>query len=278
MSIALIFVLQGLHAQVTFQEMTYHQAQEKAKSEGKHLFIDIYTTWCAPCKTLRSNLENSAEFAKATNANFLLVSIDAELEENKAFIRQKGISSFPSVLIISPSLNLELHMVGLQPVVNYIKEIEDFNFPEESRYFALNERYKKGERSTEFIQEYIGVLKKYNKPIVAVANDYFSRVTGDYNILDLQLLIQTISFSIQEDHIKRVTESWEKYKVLAPAETKKIANLYATLKISEYLRTNRTEEARSFVEQNLGLFQFSTGKSDAKQILYFFEGMAAEKI
>ena len=39
---------------VTFFEGTLQAGLEKAKTENKLIFVDCYTTWCGPCKTLKT--------------------------------------------------------------------------------------------------------------------------------------------------------------------------------------------------------------------------------
>ena len=35
---------------VNFEQLTFDEALSKAKAENKLVFMDCYTTWCAPCK------------------------------------------------------------------------------------------------------------------------------------------------------------------------------------------------------------------------------------
>ena len=42
--------------QTNFQKLTLNEACEKAKAEGKMVFVDLYTSWCGPCKVMSSLL------------------------------------------------------------------------------------------------------------------------------------------------------------------------------------------------------------------------------
>ena len=51
----LMFAVCGYMAhaqQVLFQRLTWQEAKDKARAEGKGIFVDVYTTWCAPCKKM----------------------------------------------------------------------------------------------------------------------------------------------------------------------------------------------------------------------------------
>ena len=37
---------------IEFQSLSLKQALDKANKENKHVFIDVYATWCGPCKYL----------------------------------------------------------------------------------------------------------------------------------------------------------------------------------------------------------------------------------
>ena len=42
----------SLVAQTNFRDITYKEALAAAKAEKKLVFIDFYTSWCGPCKTV----------------------------------------------------------------------------------------------------------------------------------------------------------------------------------------------------------------------------------
>ena len=41
---------------IEFFEGTFKEALDKAKLEGKIVFVDAYTTWCGPCKRMSKNV------------------------------------------------------------------------------------------------------------------------------------------------------------------------------------------------------------------------------
>ena len=62
--------------------MTFEQAIEANNKEKKPLFIDVYTTWCGPCKMMDKFTFSDAEVAKILNTNFYPVKLDAEQRED----------------------------------------------------------------------------------------------------------------------------------------------------------------------------------------------------
>ena len=39
-------------AQTDFRHISLDEAAKAAKAEGKLIFIDVYTSWCGPCKMM----------------------------------------------------------------------------------------------------------------------------------------------------------------------------------------------------------------------------------
>lgn len=53
-------------------------AQKAAKKDGKPLMIDVYTSWCGPCRMLDKNTFHDPQTAAYINAHFHPVKFDAE--------------------------------------------------------------------------------------------------------------------------------------------------------------------------------------------------------
>jgi thioredoxin-related protein len=65
--------------------MTFEEAVALNKNEKKLLFIDVYTTWCGPCKMMDKHSFADEEVAKILNNNFYPVKLNAEQRANISF-------------------------------------------------------------------------------------------------------------------------------------------------------------------------------------------------
>jgi len=63
------------------------------QSEGKKILLDLYATWCGPCKMLMPMLESMQ--SKHPDAVFLKMDVD----KNRDFAMNLGIRSVPTVTI-----------------------------------------------------------------------------------------------------------------------------------------------------------------------------------
>lgn len=60
-------------------------AQKAAKKDGKPLLIDVYTSWCGPCRMLDANTFGDKQTADYINANYHPVKFNAEGGEPVVF-------------------------------------------------------------------------------------------------------------------------------------------------------------------------------------------------
>jgi thioredoxin-related protein len=65
--------------------LTFEQAVALNKKEKKQIFIDVYTTWCGPCKMMDRNTFADPVVAAILNKNFYPVKLNAEQREDIIF-------------------------------------------------------------------------------------------------------------------------------------------------------------------------------------------------
>lgn len=65
--------------------LTFEEAVALNKKEKKLIFIDVYTTWCGPCKMMDKFTFSDPEVAPILNRNFYPVKLNAEQRENIMF-------------------------------------------------------------------------------------------------------------------------------------------------------------------------------------------------
>jgi thioredoxin 1 len=86
---------------IQFHKGTWEEAVELAKKEDKVIFLDIYATWCGPCKRLKAYTFSSPEVGEAFNGKFINVALDGEQSEGRMLMQKYGLRSFPSLLFIN---------------------------------------------------------------------------------------------------------------------------------------------------------------------------------
>ena len=97
---------------VNFFEGTWKEALLKAKTEKKLIFLDIYASWCGPCKQLKKYTFANQQVGDYMNANFINVSLDGEKGDGVALADEYKIQAYPTLMLIDSNGNLVMNEVG----------------------------------------------------------------------------------------------------------------------------------------------------------------------
>lgn len=111
---------------IDFFKGTYTEALAKAKEENKPVFLDVYASWCGPCKKLKKTTFKDEEVGEYFNKNFICVAIDGETEEGKAILDKYRVRSYPTLIIADYEGNMRTKTTGfVKPhiLINFGKRI-----------------------------------------------------------------------------------------------------------------------------------------------------------
>lgn len=143
------FAVIGQEKGITFEHgLSWSQIKEKAKKENKFIFIDLFTTWCGPCKYMSATVFPQTKVGDFFNSKFVNAKIqmdktDKDSEEVKAwyeeaerFGKDYKIAAYPTFLIFNPQGELVHRMVGGGDADEFIERSKDALKPE-TQYYAL---------------------------------------------------------------------------------------------------------------------------------------------
>jgi len=60
------------------QDLSWEQIKAKAKGENKYIFIDVYATWCGPCKMMDRDVYPNDIVGAVVNDQFISVKIQMD--------------------------------------------------------------------------------------------------------------------------------------------------------------------------------------------------------
>jgi len=85
---ALLFSFYAFRPQETeaIHWITFQKAVELAQKKPKHIIIDVYTSWCGPCKMMSKNTFENPKIAKYINERYYAVKFDAETFDTVKFV------------------------------------------------------------------------------------------------------------------------------------------------------------------------------------------------
>ena len=118
-SALMVLMVFGIQAQVEFRNVERSEDMDKvwadALTENKPVFVDIYATWCGPCKWLDANVFSMEAAGEYMNKEFINVKMDGESEFGRVFAMKSGLSAYPSLFIFNPEQKLMNMLVGAKP-------------------------------------------------------------------------------------------------------------------------------------------------------------------
>jgi thioredoxin-related protein len=144
-------------SQISFVEGTWEEVLEKAKEENKIIFVDVYATWCGPCKMMAKEVFTQQEVADFHNATFINAKFDADTEIGGAVANQFEVSALPTFLYVDASGALVSKTLGYQEADLFMENgrkasVIAFDFAE------YQVKYELGYRSPEFMAKYLDLL------------------------------------------------------------------------------------------------------------------------
>lgn len=111
-----------LKTAIEFSNSNWDDIVKKAKAENKVIFLDIYATWCGPCKQLKKNTFTDKEVGSFFNANFINATFDAEKGEGKKLAERYLITAYPTMLFINPDGTIREAVVGYRSANQLMRE------------------------------------------------------------------------------------------------------------------------------------------------------------
>ena len=106
---------------VAFIEQDWNLAKQQAKEANKLIFVDVYATWCGPCKMLQQKTFTNAKVAEFLNAHFINLSIDAEKTIGPQVARYFGVTAYPTLVFTDASGKPVLYTMGYMGPKSFLK-------------------------------------------------------------------------------------------------------------------------------------------------------------
>ena len=113
----------SLDGEVHFHDLSFDEALELAAAEEKVVFVDFFTTWCAPCKEMDATTFKNPDVAAWLAENTVALKVDAEANEtNRTLVQRYGVRSFPNYVFVSPNGDLMDRITGKRPPGQFIED------------------------------------------------------------------------------------------------------------------------------------------------------------
>ena len=77
---------------------SYEDGLKQAKQDGKPLMVDVFATWCGPCKKLDEEVFSRADVGEQSK-QFVAVKVDGDLHQD--LVRKLEVSGYPTTVFLA---------------------------------------------------------------------------------------------------------------------------------------------------------------------------------
>ena len=144
------------------QTTTWKETTEAAAKTGKLIFLDCYTSWCAPCKWMDKNVFVEPTVATFYNDNFINTKIDMEKGEGIELAKKYQVRSFPTFLFVNDKGEV-VHRTGSRMTVEEFLDEGKRALKPKNGLASLSQKYSEGARDLPFLLDYYLVLNKSDR-------------------------------------------------------------------------------------------------------------------
>ena len=169
----------SLYAQgINFATGKWQDVIAEANAAHKLVYVDVYTTWCGPCKILAKQIFPQKEVGDKYNALFVNYQVDAEKGEGIDLARKYEVTGYPTGLYIDPANGEVVYRTtGTSgDAAPFIAEAEtairEKNDP--MTWTKYVDQFNAGDRNAAFLKAYLNKAQLLNKNNDEVLNAYIS--------------------------------------------------------------------------------------------------------
>ena len=142
---------------ITFFKGSWGQLMAEAKKQNKPVFVDVYTTWCGPCKKMAKEAFPDPKVGKVFNANFISYQLDAEKGEGIALAKKYAVTGYPTSIYVSAAGDLLHRAVGYGgPLMLIMEANKAITAAKDPKPIAVwDKEFASGKRDAEFLKAYL---------------------------------------------------------------------------------------------------------------------------
>lgn len=196
----------GIHFE---NNLSWIEILEKAKKENKYIFVDCYTTWCAPCRWISANIFPLKNVGDYMNAHFISVKVQMDKTSGDSqyikkwykdaayLMQQYQVRAFPTALFFTSTGEIVHRTEGTGTTAKYFLDGAAASFDPTKAYYKvmaqyMNHRYdwKKQEDKKEYLYDMIDSAFKFNDSNngLAIADTYIKQVDNPWDLKSLSVI------------------------------------------------------------------------------------------
>lgn len=115
-----------LNAQVKFKKGETKELYAEAKKDNKLVFIDLFATWCPPCKMMDRDVFSRKDVGDYMDKNFVSAKYSVDEGIGRELAQQYNVRSIPTYIILDETGKVIGRMVGGMSNSDFISKMKAF--------------------------------------------------------------------------------------------------------------------------------------------------------
>jgi len=175
--ISLLTVFGFVYSQgIEFEQGNWADVLHKAKQTQKPIFVDVYTSWCRPCKVMSSQVFPLEEVGNLYNSTFVCYKIDAEKGEGIQIAKDYEVNSYPTYLFLNPNGVLVMRTGGGMSPKEFIELVisakEELSVPK--TIVDWETEYEQNKTDPAFLRSYMEKRTQLGKSNAELFDEYLA--------------------------------------------------------------------------------------------------------
>jgi thioredoxin-related protein len=234
---------------ITFTEGTWAQILNEAKTQNKLIFVDIYTTWCGPCKAMDKNVFTNTEVGEKFNGSFINYKIDAEKGEGIMLKKKYAITGFPTYLFVNHKGELVYKSIGSMSAEKFLSEA-DKALQAGSHYKStadMEEDFKSGRRDAKFLYEFLERKKLNGDPDSSILEEYLKAIPESAHKTEKVLMIISENIgTINTKAFEILKNSLDRFMNMTPEQQRFVLDGISKAKRNTFKKVIETKDRALF--------------------------------
>lgn len=204
-------------AEITFTEVIteeeWKNALRQAKNQNLMIFVDVYASWCGPCKAMDQDVYTDDAVGDFFNTTFLNIKMDGETTFGETFMVNYEIDAYPTFLFFNAAGEVINTASGyMEPAAFVELGKETLNTIDQRAEWAL--KYQAGNLSVDELMAYSDFLfrlREKEKARAVVLEYLAAQQTEDLLPFKPWTLLKTYALNIDNPLLQKVLEEEESF-------------------------------------------------------------------
>jgi len=194
----------------TLQEM--EAVQKKASDQMLMLYVDVYATWCGPCKMMDQQVYTDPAVADFMNTQFVNVRLDGECDYGRQYVTEQQLEGYPTMYIFSDEGERVSKIVGFTPAEELVVTLKSTTegYQKVKRFRSM---HRQGTLEDADFADYIAVVREMGNLEEAdkLAGEYVEQVM-DSKLSDNDIRVVAFHMDLDDTWWKEFSSDMDRLK------------------------------------------------------------------